>query len=84
MTLNPVYNETYTFSWNGVDKLMIEIFDKDELSKDDHMGKLEISLDPLLQDNAVVMRDWFTVRHRKHKQRKQGEIFLEMSFLRIE
>lgn len=83
-TLNPTYNETFTFSWNGVDQLVVEVFDKDELTKDDHMGKLEVMLDPLLRAEEAVLRDWFTVRHRKHKDRVQGELLLEITFLKIQ
>ena len=83
-TLNPTYNETFAFSWNGMDQLIVEIFDKDELTKDDHMGKAEIRLEPLLRETGVVMRDWYTIRHRKHKEREQGTILLEMNFMKIQ
>ena len=83
-TLNPSYQETFDFSWNGIDRLTVEVFDKDELTKDDHMGKVEVGLEPLLLESGAVMRDWFTIRHRKHTKREQGELLLEMSFTKIQ
>ena len=83
-TLNPTYNESFVFSWNGVDRLVVEIFDKDELTKDDHMGKVDIQLEPLLRESGVVLRDWYTIRHRKHKEREQGKLLLEISFMKIQ
>ena len=82
-TLNPKYNERFEFSWNGLDKLQIEIFDKDEWTKDDHMGKVEVDLEPLLKEQRIVMREWFTVKHRKHQERNQGELLLKITFIRI-
>ena len=83
-TVNPTYNETLDFSWNGVDRLMVEVYDKDGLTKDDHMGKAEVSLDPLLREAGAVMKDWYTIRHRKHKEREQGKIHLELTFTKIQ
>ena len=83
-TLNPTYNETFAFSWNGVDQLLVDVFDKDGLTKDDHMGKAEVRLEPLLRETGVVMKDWYTIRHRKHQEREQGEILLELSFIKIQ
>lgn len=81
-TLNPVYNENFSFSWDGIESLVVEIFDKDELSKDDHMGLLEVNLQPLLKKEGLVIEDWVTVRHRK-KDREQGEMKLQISFTQI-
>jgi len=81
-TLNPKYNEHFSFSWDGLDRLMIEVYDKDELTKDDHMGKVEVDLSPLLREEGAVLREWFQVRHRK-KERQQGEMLVEISFTHI-
>ena len=82
--LNPSYQETFDFSWNGVDQLTVEVFDKDELTKDDHMGKVEVGLDPLLRESGAIMRNWYTIRHRKHKEREQGQLLLELSLTKIQ
>ena len=81
-TLNPVYNENFSFSWDGLESLVVEVFDKDELTKDDHMGLIEVDLQPLLKAEGLVIADWQTIRHRK-KDREQGEMKLEITFTRI-
>ena len=83
-TLNPTYNESFDFSWNGADQLTVEVFDKDELTRDDHMGKAEVCLEPLLRESGLVLRDWYTIRHRKHKDREQGQLLLELTFTKIQ
>ena len=82
-TLTPKYDEHYMFSWDGIDKLLVEVYDKDELTKDDHMGKVELDLSPLLQKEGAVLREWYTVRHRKKEGKLQGEMLLEVSFTQI-
>lgn len=81
-TLQPVYNEYFSFSWNGLEALVVEVFDKDELTKDDHMGLAEVDLQPLLKTEGLLMSDWLTIRHRK-KDREQGEMKLEITFTQI-
>ena len=78
-TLSPVYNEDFTFSWDGLEALVVEIFDKDELTKDDHMGMLEVDLQPLLKREGLMMEKWVTVRHRK-KDKEQGKVKFQISF----
>lgn len=82
-TLSPKYGEHFTFSWDGCDNLIVELFDKDELKKDDHMGKLELDLSPLLKKEGVTMRDWHLIRHRKKTDKLQGQILLEVNFMAI-
>lgn len=80
--LDPKYNEHFNFSWDGLDQLVVEVFDKDELTKDDHMGLVEVNLAPLLRKEGMVLQDWFPIRHRK-KDRQQGEMRLEITFTQI-
>lgn len=80
--LEPKYNEHFSFSWDGLDQLVVEVFDKDELTKDDHMGLVEVNLDPLLRKEGMVLADWFPIRHRK-KNKQQGEMRLEITFIQI-
>ena len=82
-TLAPKYGENFTFSWDGCDSLIVELFDKDDLTKDDHMGRLQLDLSPLLQKEGEVMRGWHLIRHRKKSDKLQGEILLEVSFMAI-
>ena len=82
-TLTPKYNEHFTYSWDGCDRLLIEIFDKDELTKDDHMGKVTVDLSPLLRERDSTIQEWFQVMHRKKEEKRQGEIKLAISFMQI-
>ncbi len=83
-SLAPIYNEHFTFSWDGCDTLLIDVFDKDKFTEDDHMGKLEVDMSPLLAKPDVVMEDWFQIVHRKKELKFQGEISLKLSFMKIE
>ena len=80
--LHPKYDEQCTFSWDGLDQLIVEVYDKDELTKDDHMGLVEVDLTPLLHKENMILKDWFPIRHRK-KDKQQGEMRLEITFTRI-
>ena len=80
--LDPKYNEDFIFSWNGIEPLVVNVFDRDELSKDDHMGMVEVNLDPLLRKEEVIIKEWFPIRHRK-KDKQQGEMKLEITFTQI-
>lgn len=80
--LDPKYNEHFNFSWDGLDQLLVEVFDKDELTKDDHMGIVEVNLAPLLRKEGMVLKDWFPIRHRK-KDKQQGEMKMEITFTQI-
>lgn len=82
-SLNPQYNEHFSFSWDGRDNLKIEIFDHDDLSKDDHMGLVEIDLEYLKKCNEKPIQFWMPVIHRKHRDKQQGELHLEITFTPI-
>lgn len=83
-TLSPVWKEHFLFSWNGLDELRVELFDKDKLTEDDHMGCVSLDLSPLLQQAETTITGWFPIRHRKHFERTQGELYVDISFSRIE
>ena len=82
-TLNPKYNEDFQFSWDGQDKLFVEVYDKDTLTKDDHMGLCEIDMSSLLEEEAGL-KGWFPITHRNHKTRQQGEVFIELQYHSIQ
>ena len=82
-TLNPQYNENFSFSWDGKDRLKIEIFDHDDLSKDDHMGVADIDLEFLKKNHEKSIKCCVPVNHRKHRDKQQGELSLEITFTPI-
>lgn len=83
-TLNPHYNETFSFSWDGKDKLWIEIFDHDDLSKDDHMGVVDVDLEFLKKKERGGEHEcWVPVTHRKHRDKHQGELKLKLGYTPI-
>lgn len=82
-TLNPKYNEMFSFSWDGRDRLKIEIFDHDDLSKDDHMGLVDVDLVFLKTNTEKRIECCVPVTHRKHRDRQQGELKLDVKFTPI-
>ena len=83
-TLKPQYMERFQFSWDGHDPLVLEVYDKDELSKDDDMGMVEIDLSGLKKNPDKVFRGWHCIKHRKHHGKQQGEVLLELTFTLIQ
>ena len=83
-SLNPVYKEEFAFSWDGRDQLKIEVFDHDDLSKDDHMGVAYIDLDFLKGNAEKTFEAWHPVTHRKHRDRQQGDILVEITYTPIQ
>ena len=82
--LNPVYNEMFSFSWNGTDPLLVDVFDKDDLTSDDDMGTAMIDLSPLLKEREAELNQWYPITNRKHPDRKQGEVCLRASYIPIQ
>ena len=82
--LNPVYNENFSFSWDGTEALMVDMYDKDELSKDDDMGTLKVDLSPLLKERGAELKQWYPIVNRKHPERHQGQILLHISYIAIQ
>ena len=83
-SLNPVYNEDFAFSWDGKDELKIEIYDHDDLSKDDHMGVARVDLDFLRMNSEKTFESWHPITHRKHRDRQQGQVLVELSYTPIQ
>ena len=82
--LNPVYNEMFSFSWNGTDPLVVDVFDKDDLTSDDDMGTATIDLSPLLKERGAELNQWYPITNRNHPDRKQGEVCLRASYIPIQ
>eukprot|EP00731_Ephydatia_muelleri_P020583 Em0013g310a len=82
--LNPVYNERFSFSWDGIGALVIDLFDEDDLSKDDDLGTLTVDLTPLLMGEGVELKQWYPILNRQHPDKNQGEIFLHITYIPIQ
>jgi len=82
-TLNPKYDENFSFSWDGHDTLKLEFFDKDQFSSDDHMGIANVNLSIFNQQPTIVLYQWYPITHRHHEEKQQGEVMLEVSFTAI-
>lgn len=82
--LNPVYNEKFSFSWDGIEALVVDLYDKDDLSKDDDMGTLSVDLSPLLKGKGVELKQWYPVVNRKHPDKNQGEMSLHIMYIPIQ
>lgn len=83
-SLNPVYNEKFSFSWDGIEPLVIDLFDKDDLSKDDDMGTATVDLSPLIKLKGAELKQWYPIFNRKHPDKNQGEIFLHITYIPIQ
>ena len=60
--LNPNWNETLMFSWDGISPLIINVMDKDRFKQDDHIGMLNFDISSLyaagmLQDKEELKMD---------------------------
>ena len=67
-TLDPVWNESFTFDINlGTEPLFIEVMDKDTFGKDDSEGICFVSLnDPrLIEQQKADM--WFDLQNKDNK-----------------
>ena len=82
-TLNPDYNEHFSFSWNGQDKLKMEFFDKDNFSSDDHMGVANINLSIFNKQPTLEVTQWYPIQHRNNPEKLQGEVELKLTFTAI-
>lgn len=66
-TLNPVWNESFTFDiHHGRDKLFIEVMDKDTFGEDDSEGICTLSLDRL--EDQMKHDEWLELYDRNTQQ----------------
>ena len=64
--LNPVYNETLTFDWNGKEKLTINVLDNDENKEDDPIGDLS-NIDLNESSKSILTPSFNINKHKKIK-----------------
>ncbi|KAL0490842.1 protein kinase C beta type [Acrasis kona] len=78
-TLNPRWDETFTFSINSLDFdsfLEVTVKDWDRFSKNDKLGYLKIPLNKLKKN--VVDNRWFSLEDPSNKYRPSGNINLSI------
>ncbi|KAJ3128111.1 hypothetical protein HK098_005165 [Nowakowskiella sp. JEL0407] len=77
-TLEPVWNESFTFAVNGEDKLHLKVLDKDILDSDS-MGSCTVNLLDIASkgffDGWVPLPAWFGLSSAGN-----GEVHLKMTF----
>lgn len=67
-TLNPFWNEEFTFRViPSSHQLLIEVFDENRLTRDDFLGKVEISLldIPTETDVEIIPAKRYTLQQRR-------------------
>jgi len=72
---HPQWNDTINVPYNNEPKIMVELMDKDRITKDDHIGTFMIDV-PELQTQGQSSK-WYPLFY---KNKPAGEILLEASF----
>lgn len=76
-TLNPLWNESFLFDVRTADKLVVQVWDKDALAKDDFLGQCVVELGGLMLDGSD---SWFPLRNRDGSSAgAKGELLLQFS-----
>jgi len=81
-TLECTWKETFTFPYDGLDKLTLEIYDYDFIGADDLMGKLTISnLEKFM--GTVIEPQWYVLEppYANWKGGSLGEVQLRISMI---
>jgi len=71
---HPQWNDVVTLPYNNESKIMVEVMDKDRLTKDDHIGSFMIDV-PELQAQGKSSK-WYPLFY---KNKPAGEILMEAS-----
>ena len=80
-TLNPVWNETFTFNLDRKqrqDDMTFECFDYDLLSSNDSLGSFDLPLDSLLHNQECVQ--WYRLE-QEEEDTHQGEVEVRYTFV---
>ncbi|RIA90261.1 C2 domain-containing protein [Glomus cerebriforme] len=75
--LNPTYNEQFTFNIDGQKSLDIEVWDKDTVTRDDLIGKADVSLSHAFSKGYEDI--WVKVKQHTIG-RSKGEVHLILEF----
>ncbi|XP_055376204.1 E3 ubiquitin-protein ligase Nedd-4 isoform X6 [Condylostylus longicornis] len=87
-TLNPVWNEEYTFRVKpNIHKLVFQVFDENRLTRDDFLGMVELSLAnlPREQDGREIPAKSYPLRPRRSvgaKSRIKGTLEIYHAYIR--
>ncbi|KAJ8925495.1 hypothetical protein NQ315_009333 [Exocentrus adspersus] len=83
-TLNPEWNEEFIFRVKPAEqKLVLQVFDENRLTRDDFLGMVELSLInlPKEQEGRVILPSKYLLRPRSARSRVRGHLELYHAFL---
>ena len=79
-TLNPVWNESYTFDITRRDEnLRVVVMDRDQMKSDDFEGAVTIHLRDL--DDQLKHDNWYQLQAENPKEPWQGKIRIELQWI---
>ncbi|KAJ8928932.1 hypothetical protein NQ314_018431 [Rhamnusium bicolor] len=84
LTLNPEWNEEFVFRVKPTEqKLVLQVFDENRLTRDDFLGMVELSLInlPKEQEDRVIPAVKYLLRPRSARSRVRGHLELYHAFL---
>jgi len=73
------YDETFFFTFDGIERLTIDMFDYDFIGGDDMMGKLIVTLEDFKKTD--VRKQWYPLRPPYMSGESCGEIEVEMKLI---
>ncbi|KAL6071210.1 RPS6 protein kinase [Balamuthia mandrillaris] len=77
-TLDPKWNETFTFKVYSPTTIHLEVWDKDLFTADDFLGQVDIPLSDLSKDEEVD--DWYSLNRRRSGEFVCGQIHLNIHY----
>ncbi|XP_077374688.1 E3 ubiquitin-protein ligase NEDD4-like [Festucalex cinctus] len=83
-SLDPKWNEEFWFNVHPrKDRLLLEVFDENRLTRDDFLGQVDIPLSQIPTNNSTrpcTFKD-FLLHPRSHKSRVKGHLRLKMTYM---
>ncbi|KAK2854067.1 hypothetical protein Q5P01_006728 [Channa striata] len=85
-TLDPKWDEEFHFRVDPTkQRLLLEVFDENRLTRDDFLGQVDIPLNQIPTENPNTERPYtfkdFVLHPRSHKSRVKGHLRLKMTYL---